>query len=53
MQNSRQGGMQPPKLISTYQFRLKKGSKLSILAHQMQNFLRQVGVQPPSHYVYI
>ena len=34
-----QGGLQTPKLINTYQFRLKKGVKLSILAHQMQNFL--------------
>ena len=42
MQNLlRQGGMQPPKLINTYKFWTKKGLKLSILAHQMQNFLWQ------------
>ena len=44
MQNLRQGDMQPPKLINTLNLDLKKGLKLSILAHQMQNFLWQGSV---------
>ena len=47
-----QEGMQPPRITMikyTYQFRLKKYVKLSILNHfvayQMQNFLRQGDVQ--------
>ena len=38
--------MQPPQLVNIYEFRLKR-------AHQMQNFLWQVDVQPPYHYVYL
>ena len=39
--------MQLPQLVNIYEFRLKKDLKLSILAHQMQNFLWQPDVQPP------
>ena len=43
MQNfRRQGRMQPPKLLLIYKFRYKKGLKLGILAHEIQNTLRQV-----------
>ena len=45
--------MQPPQLVYIYEFRLKKGLKLSILVHQMQNFLWQADVQPQNHYVYL
>ena len=39
--------MQLPQLVNIYEFRLKKDLKLSILAHQMQNFLWQPDVQQP------
>ena len=45
--------MQPPQLVNIYELRLQKGLELSILAHQMQNFLYQADVQPPNHYVYL
>ena len=41
--------MQPPQLVH---ISTKKDLKLSILAHQMQNFLWQADVQPPNHYPY-
>ena len=48
MQNLlRQGGMQPPKLIYTYKFRLRGPEIKQFFAQQMQNFHRQVGVQTP------
>ena len=47
--------MQPQKIINTYKFRLKRVSNnlLSILAQQIQNFLRQGGMQPLKSYTSI
>ena len=39
--------MEPQKIINTYKFRLKRAWNQAFLAQQMQNFLRQGGVQPP------
>ena len=41
--------MQPRKIINTLKFRLKTAWNQAFLAHQMQNFLRQEGMQPQKH----
>ena len=49
-----QEGMQTPKLINTYQYRQKKGLKLSIFSSPIAKFsTRQIGVQTPARIIYM
>ena len=46
--------MQPPKSYYTYQFTFLKKSEIKhFVAHEMQNFLRQGGVQNPKIHKHI